>query len=359
MLRVMNIYRFSLTGHTKAQVSTLAGILLLVLQNAASIILQHKIQSQSTTEDKHFDPLAGILLSELLKLTVCLLCIAHTAEEPQPLLATLKTNHEEATLPALLYTAASFAQSIGASSLPLLQYLALSQTKLILTPLLATFLLNQRFTLQHWTSTLTMTAGIILAQTGANAAAETQPRTAANPNIHAHPLLPGILAMLLSGSCVALGSLSIERSLKRAANNNTTTTAKGSAFFIRNAQLAAHSLLFALLSFLWKEKCRIDGSRFLEGFNRLVWVFVVLQASGGFLVAWCVRATSSVTKNYAQGMGFAIAAAGPLVVESKDVDGKLLVGVVLVLGAVVGSAFAGQSMTGTNVTEKREVKGVV
>ncbi|KAH1599544.1 hypothetical protein KXX44_005117 [Aspergillus fumigatus] len=353
MLRVMNIYRFSLTGHTKAQVSTLAGILLLVLQNAASII------SQSTTEDKHFDPLAGILLSELLKLTVCLLCIAHTAEEPQPLLATLKTNHEEATLPALLYTAASFAQSIGASSLPLLQYLALSQTKLILTPLLATFLLNQRFTLQHWTSTLAMTAGIILAQTGANAAAETQPRTAANPNIHAHPLLPGILAMLLSGSCVALGSLSIERSLKRAANNNTTTTAKGSAFFIRNAQLAAHSLLFALLSFLWKEKCRIDGSRFLEGLNRLVWVFVVLQASGGFLVAWCVRATSSVTKNYAQGMGFAIAAAGPLVVESKDVDGKLLVGVVLVLGAVVGSAFAGQSMTGTNVTEKREVKGVV
>ncbi|EAW19955.1 putative nucleotide-sugar transporter [Aspergillus fischeri NRRL 181] len=353
----MTIYRFSLTGHTKVQVSTLAALLLLVLQNAASIILQHKIQSQSTIEDKHFDPLTGILLSELLKLTISLLCIAQTAEEPKSLLTTLKTNHDEATLPALLYTAASLAQSIGASSLDLLPYLALSQTKLILTPLLATLLLNQRLTLQHWTSTLTMTAGIILAQTGANASAENQHhRTTANSNVHPHPL-PGILAMLLSGSCVALGSLSIERSLKRAANSTTTTTAN--AFFIRNAQLAAHSLLFALLSFLWKEKCRIDGSSFFEGFNSLVWVFVVLQASGGFLVAWCVRVTSSVTKNYAQGMGFAIAVVGPLAVESKDVDGKLLVGVVLVLGAVVGSAFAGQSMRVTNVTEMREVKGVV
>jgi UDP-sugar transporter A1/2/3 len=163
-----------------------------------------------------------------------------------------------------------------------------------------------------------MTAGIFLAQTGVNASAENQHRTTAKT--HPHPL-PGILAMLLSGSCVALGSLSIERSLKRAATTTTTTTAN--AFFVRNAQLAAHSLLFAMLSFLWKARCRIDASSFFEGFSTLVWVFVVLQASGGFLVAWCVRVTSSVTKNYAQGMGFAIAVAGPLVVESKDVDPKV------------------------------------
>ncbi|KAF4157818.1 hypothetical protein CNMCM8927_007446 [Aspergillus lentulus] len=354
ILLVMTNVRFSFVGHTKGQVSTIVALVLLVLQNAASIILQHKIQSHTSTENKPFDPLTGILLSELLKLTVSLLCITQTAEEPKSLVTTLKANHEEATLPALLYTAASFAQSIGASSLDLLPYLALSQTKLILTPFLATLLLNQRFTLQHWTSTLTMTAGIILAQTGANASAESQHRTIAN--VHPHQL-PGVLAMLLSGSCVALGSLYIERSLKRAATTASITTTN--AFFIRNAQLAAHSLLFALLSFLWKAKCRIDASSFFAGFTGLVWLFVVLQASGGFLVAWCVRVTSSVTKNYAQGMGFAIAVAGPLVVESKDVDPKLLFGVVLVLGAVVGSAFVGQSVRVTSAMDKREVKSVV
>ncbi|GIK06722.1 hypothetical protein Aspvir_002372 [Aspergillus viridinutans] len=345
ILLVVTACRFNFIGHSKVQVSTIIGLFLLVLQNAASII------SRSTTENKHFDPLTGILLSELLKLATSLLCIIQIADGHKSLLTTLRTNHEEATLPALLYTAASFAQSIGASSLDLLPYLALSQTKLILTPLLATFLLNQRFTLQHWTSTLTMTAGIILAQTGANASAENQQH---RTTLHTHPL-PGVLAMLLSGSSVALGGLCIERSLKRAA---TTTTAANS-FFVRNAQLAAHSLLFALLSFLWKSKCRIDGSSFFEGFSSLVWVFVCLQASGGFLVAWCVRATSSVTKNFAQGMGFAIAVLGPLVVESRDIDPKLLVGVVLVLGAVVGSALAGQSTRVTNLMEKREVKGVV
>ncbi|PKX90175.1 putative nucleotide-sugar transporter [Aspergillus novofumigatus IBT 16806] len=294
ILLVVTTSRFSFIGHNKVQGSTIVALLLLVLQNAASIILQHNIQAHST-ENKNFDPLTGILLSELLKLAISLLCITQTAKQPKSLLTTLKANHEEAILPALLYTAASFAQSIGASSLDLLP-----------------------FTAQHWTSTLTMTAGIILAQTGANASAENQHRTTAKT--HPHPL-PGSLAMLLSGSYVALGSLYIERSLKRAANNTTNTTAN--AFFIRNAQLAAHSLLFALLSFLWREKCRIDGSSVLQGFSTLVWVFVVLQASGGFLVAWCVRVTSSVTKNYAQGMGFAIAVAGPLVVESKDVDPKV------------------------------------
>ncbi|GFF23754.1 UDP-galactose transporter [Aspergillus udagawae] len=348
---VVAIDMFNFIGHSKVQVSTIIGLLLLVLQNAASIILQHKIQSRSTSENKRFDPLTGILLSELLKLTISLLCIPQTAEKPKSLLTTLKTGHEEAALPALLYTAASFAQSIGASSLDLLPYLALSQTKLILTPLLATVLLNQKLTLQHWTSTLTMTAGIILAQTGANASAENQQH---RTTLHTHPL-PGVLAMLMSGSSVALGGLFIERSLKRGATTATTTN----SFFVRNAQLAAQSLLFALLSFLWKSRCRLSGSTFLEGFTGLVWVFVVLQASGGFLVAWCVRVTSSVTKNFAQGMGFAIAVVGPLMVESKDIDPKLLVGVVLVLGAVVGSALAGQSTRVTNLLEKRQVKGVV
>ncbi|RLL93554.1 hypothetical protein CFD26_101569 [Aspergillus turcosus] len=342
--------RFSFIGHNKVQVSTVVALLLLVLQNAASIISR-------TTEDARFDPLTGILLSELLKLIISLVCVTQTADADPPehasLLVILKTGHEEATLPALLYTAASFAQSIGASHLALLPYLALSQTKIILTPLLATLLLNQKFTPQHWTSTLTMTAGIILAQTGASQ--QNQHLTTAST----HPL-PGVLAMLLSGTSVALSGISIERSLKRATTNTPTTT---NTFFIRNAQLAAHSLLFALLSFLWKwtSKCRTetDGPSFFDGFSSLVWVFVVLQAAGGFLVAWCVRVTSSVTKNYAQGLGFAIAVVGPLVVERRDVDVKLSVGVVLVLGAVVGSAFAGQSTRVTSLMEKREVKGVV
>ncbi|EAU36871.1 predicted protein [Aspergillus terreus NIH2624] len=340
-ISVVTTCRLNFVEHSKVQVSTIIGL----------VFLQHSIQSQSVAENKHFDPLTGILLSELLKLTISLLCIDQIVEKPKSLLATLKTNHEEATVPALLYTAASFTQSVGASSLDLLPYLALSQIKLILTPLLATFLLNQRFTLQHWASTLIMTAGILLAQIGANASAENQQH---RTTIHAY-FLRGIVAMLLSGLSVALGGLFIERSLKR--GSVTATTAN--TFFVRNAQLAAHSVLFALLSFLLKSKCRTDRSSFFEGFTATVWVFVCLQASGGFLVAWCVRATSSVTKNFAQGMGFAIAVLGPLVVESKNIDPKLLVGVVLVLVAVVGSVLTGLSMRVSNLMEKRETNGVV
>ncbi|EAW13650.1 putative nucleotide-sugar transporter [Aspergillus clavatus NRRL 1] len=328
---------FSFIGQNKATFATLVVLLLLLLQNTSSITLQHKIQSQ-TTEDKRFEPLAGIILSELLKLIVSVLYVVQSHRSSpttfKSTLSALRNGQEEAAIPALLYTAASFAQSIGASYLTLLPYLALSQVKIIITPLLATFLIQQKFTLYHWLFLSMMTAGIVLAQVGA--AADLSTTAAQSTHIR---LLPGILSMLFAGSCVALGSICMEKSLKRT-----------NCFFVRNAQLAAHSLVFALLSYVGKT--RSDFTTFFDGFDARVWLFVVLQASGGFLVAWCVQITSTVTKNYVQGLGFAMAAALPLAMTRAGVNYQLLGGVGLVIGSVFGSAIVGHRSRSTGTVEK-------
>lgn len=52
----------------------------------------------------------------------------------------------------------------------------------------------------------------------------------------------------------------------------------------------------------------------------LVWIYLALQISGGFLVAWCVQMTSTVTKNYAQGLGFVLAVVVPRLVTNQHIS---------------------------------------
>jgi Nucleotide-sugar transporter. len=81
----------------------------------------------------------------------------------------------------------------------------------------------------------------------------------------------------------------------------------------RNAQLAWYSSLSAIFGFISKSKP--GAISFFHGYDHLVWSFALLQAIGGFLVAWCVSLTSTVTKNYAQAVGFLLASTVPFLLQ--------------------------------------------
>ena len=87
---------------------------------------------------------------------------------------------------------------------------------------------------------------------------------------------------------------------------------------VRNAQLAWYSCICATLGLLWRSN--LDFKDFFKGYNEWVWVLVVLQATGGFLVAWCVRMASTVAKNYAQGLGFLTASTIPLFSSARAIN---------------------------------------
>jgi UDP-sugar transporter A1/2/3 len=149
-----------------------------------------------------------------------------------------------------------------------------------------------------------MALGIVLAQLGSSS------ETSSKKGLKSQTMAHGTIAMLLAGVCVALGSLCIERTMK-----------KSGLLFLCNAQLAAYSSSFALLYFCWLTK--LGFRHFFRGFNMLVWIYLVLQISGGFLVARCVQMTSTVTKNYAQGLGFVFAVLMPPLVAHQHISIKV------------------------------------
>ncbi|KAL2820403.1 nucleotide-sugar transporter-domain-containing protein [Aspergillus granulosus] len=296
-------------GSSKKTAAT--ALTLLVLHNSSSILLQHRVQSLSEAHDRH-DTLTVIILSEAIKLTVSALCIAKenallpdlSATGSSPRSSTwdiLTTDHRDAAVPAVLYTFATYLQSVGAYNLDLLPYLMLSQAKVIITPVLGMFFLNQKFTCGHWVCFIMIIVGVILVQMSPTS-------TTNNPFpafVGPQPRMLGVASMLLAGFCVALAGVRTERMLQ----------ASKQSFMPRNAQLAWYSCLSACLVYFWQSQLGVVD--FFRGHNSLVWGFTLLQSTGGFIVAWCVALTSTVTKNHAQVVGFLLASTAPLLLQGS------------------------------------------
>ncbi|KAJ0416495.1 nucleotide-sugar transporter-domain-containing protein [Aspergillus carlsbadensis] len=267
----------------------------------------------------------AILLSEVIKLTIfALLALKqHTAvpdlSPSRSSWTTLSSSHKDAIIPAVLYTSATFLQSIGAYNLDLLPYLMLSQTKVIITPILGAILLNQRFTRAQWLCFILVSVGVILVQSSPT---RNTPTSSSASNTQQTQIL-GAGCMLLSGFCVALAGILIEKMLQ---------TSKMS-FMVRNAQLAWYSCLAAALFYLWRSQPGPGPVDPLHGFNLLVWGFTLLQATGGFIVAWCVALTSTVVKNHAQVGGFVLASMEPLLSQGH-INLQHLCGVAISVGAL-------------------------
>ncbi|KAI3538122.1 UDP-galactose transporter [Colletotrichum filicis] len=278
-----------------------AGVVLamLVCQNAASILLQHKVQSRPQGNSARYEPLSAVVLSEALKLFISLggAAWAYNNTEDRSAVASgfldyVRSGHDNAAIPAFLYTLSATSQSFGAYHLSILPYLMLSQVKLILTPIFSKTLLKQTLHPHQWLCLVIMAAGIVMAKIGPS---ELSPCW-------------WLVAVLKSS----------ERS-----------------FMVRNAQLAAYGCLCALGGFLWQSDFSTKG--FFLGYTTLVWYFVLLQAMGGFLVSWAVRVSSTIAKNYAQSLGFLSASTIPLLSSPHALSFELYSGIATVLGGVFGS----------------------
>lgn len=267
-----------------------------------------------------YEPLSAIVLSEGLKILISLAAAAHgffnntesSAEHSPDFLGHVLAGHENSAVPAFLYTLSATSQSLGAYNLDILQYLMLSQVKLILTPVFSKFFLKQNLQPHQWLCLVVLTTGMALVQVGSAARSFGAPRA----DDAGKDMIFGIIAMLVAGFCSAFAGVYMEAVLKTSENS----------FMVRNAQLAGYTWLCALGGLMWQSDLGLRGS--FRGYTVLVWALVLLQAVGGFLVSWAVRIASTIAKNYAQSLGFLAALTIPLVLSphklSIEVGGQVI-----------------------------------
>uniref|UniRef100_A0A7S4BPF5 Sugar phosphate transporter domain-containing protein n=2 Tax=Chrysotila carterae TaxID=13221 RepID=A0A7S4BPF5_CHRCT len=102
----------------------------------------------------------------------------------------------------------------------------------------------------------------------------------------------GLAALLVSCFCSGLGGASMELLLKSGAQSLP----------MRNLQMAFVSVLIGLLK-LWSDRAQIREGGLFQGFSRVVWATVTLDASNGLLVSALLKYTSAVLKNFAAPLG--------------------------------------------------------
>ncbi|KAH8758369.1 UDP-galactose transporter [Diaporthe sp. PMI_573] len=300
-------------------------------QNAASILLQHRLQTRQVDDSVQYKPLSAVVLSEGLKMLISLAIAAHgflkssteSCAEPGPsnFLGHVLAGHDNSAVPAFLYTLSATSQSLGAYNLDILPYLMLSQVKLILTPVFSRVLLKQTLQPHQWLCLVVMTTGLVLVQVGSAARSFGAPRA----DDAGKDMAFGIVAMMVAAFCSAFAGVYMEAVLKTSENS----------FMVRNAQLAAYTCLCSLGGLMWQSDLGFKGC--FRGYTVLVWALVLLQAIGGFLVSWAVCIASTIAKNYAQSLGFLAALTIPLVASPHTLSAELYCGIALVLGGVFGS----------------------
>ena len=138
----------------------------------------------------------------------------------------------------------------------------------------------------------------------------------------------GLVAVLIAVNLSAFAGVYFEKVLKKEGSPSV---------WVRNVQLAMLGVLSAVSSVALqgKERTAVSANGPLAGFTPIVWVVVILAASGGLLTALVVKYTDNVAKGFATSIAIVGSSLLTFISGAKPFTGLFLVGGLFVLGGTL------------------------
>lgn len=293
-------------------------LLMLVVQTVGVVFAMRLSRTTATTGARYLNTTA-VFFSEVMKMLCSFLFLAHekgsvgaagvyAAEQ----MAKSPAELAKVTVPGLLYTVQNNLLFISLSNLSGAVYQVTYQLKILTTAVLSVVILGKSLGTTKWSALFMLTAGVALIQMprgpppeDADAAeADLTTTTSQHPEGNA---LVGLVAVLSACVTSGLAGVYLEKILKQT----------DASIWLRNIQLA---------------KIREGG--FLQGYNRLVWGVILLQAVGGLVVAAVLKYADNLLKCFGNALSICISCLLSAVLLREFVPDKLFVlGTLLVLMA--------------------------
>ena len=286
---------------------------LLVLQNSVTTCLVRRTRQPHADGSILYLGGAAVLVSEVLKLLVCLVAVARSAGGLRGLARELRYTFSRVGdtarmgVTALSYGLQNQLYYVALSHMSATSYQLWSQTKILFTALFFVNLLGQQLRPRQWLALGLLAAGVGLVQL-ADAAGAAAAGGAATSVAAASGLAIGIAAVLTSSILSGFASVYLEKALKQAqceidAEGCDVQGARREpmSLWLRNVQLGAFAIPQAALLLLASPSSRavLRTHGVLAGFTPVVWLATALTAIGGLLVATVVKHTNTVLKTYA------------------------------------------------------------
>jgi len=248
-----------------------------------------------------------VLMTELLKLAVCVAMAAWSVGGPLQLQSLLRSelwSHggQQATLrcaiPAFAFTIQNNLLFFALGNLEAPTYQVTYQTKTLFTALCSRVILGRRLKEMQWLALFLLTAGAVLvvdAPFSSLFGGDGKHDSSGILSAYAAGLGAVLAAALLS----AFASVYFERMLKTVPSSKEADAA---SLWIRNIQLGLFATPLAACAMLTNDGAHVWTHGVLRGFDRVVWAIVMINGLGGLLVAATMKYADNIVKCFATGI---------------------------------------------------------
>ncbi|KAG7456865.1 hypothetical protein MATL_G00240360 [Megalops atlanticus] len=263
----------------------------LVLQTT-SLVLTMRYSRTLPGDGPRYLASSAVVSAELLKILTCtlLVCREHsysvrglnhvlTEEIVNKPMDTLKL-----AIPSGIYTLQNNLLYVALSNLDAATYQVTYQLKILTTALFSVSMLGRRLSMHQWLSLLILMTGVVFVQwpsESPEASAQQQLQSAGSQ-------LVGVLAVLSACCSSGFAGVYFEKILKETKQS----------VWVRNIQLGLFGLVFGLMGMFVYDGKRVIESGMFQGYNRITWIVVVLQALGGLVVAAVIKYADNILKSF-------------------------------------------------------------
>jgi solute carrier family 35 (UDP-sugar transporter), member A1/2/3 len=332
-------------------------LFLLVAQMVGLVLLMRYSRTQPRNPD---EPLylasTAVFAMEVMKLVMCLIVIAiqtrgalvnelnvHLLQAPMEVL--------KLCVPSLLYTVQNNLLYLALTNLDAATYQVCYQLKILTTALFSAVLLHRKFSKLKWLSLVILTAGVAVVQIsgsgegGSNSSSSHHHDNDAAGADHLHKQLleaaaskeaeeaaaesqnrfVGLVAVLFAACTSGFAGVWFEKILK----------GSRTSLWVRNVQMGLPSTVIAYLTVFAKDAGAVRTGGFFQGYNRVVWTVVIVQAVGGLVVAVVVKYADNVLKVFATSFSIVVSCVISAVLFDFRPNAAFVAGAGLVVAATV------------------------
>ncbi|KFP82637.1 UDP-N-acetylglucosamine transporter, partial [Apaloderma vittatum] len=254
---------------------------ILVFQTT-SLVLTMRYSRTLKGEGPRYLSSTAVVIAELLKILACVLLVY---KDSKCNLRTLnRVLHDEIlnkpmetlklAIPSGIYTLQNNLLYVALSNLDAATYQVTYQLKILTTALFSVSMLSKKLGVYQWLSLVILMTGVAFVQVNINRSGSQ---------------FVGLAAVLIACFSSGFAGVYFEKILKETKQS----------VWIRNIQLGFFGSIFGLMGVYIYDGEQLSKNGFFQGYNKLTWVVVVLQALGGLVIAAVIKYADNILKGFA------------------------------------------------------------
>ncbi|XP_065657395.1 UDP-N-acetylglucosamine transporter isoform X2 [Hydra vulgaris] len=260
----------------------------LIFQNSILVLLLRYTRTAISPGELVYLASTAVLLAEILKIVICIFFLLRDAF--WSIKRFLYSVHSEAIVnwkdslkllvPAALYVIQNNLLYLAITNLDAATYQVTYQLKILTTAIFSVLLLNSKLNVMKWFSLVILMLGVVIVQSA---------KSTSSSSVHSGSQFIGLFAVL--SACISSGFSGVyfEKILK----------GSSTSLWMRNLQLAFFSIIFAFAGIVLNDLKPVLENGFFQGYNRFVWLSVVIQGLGGLLIGAVVKYADNILKGFA------------------------------------------------------------